>query len=51
MLTYFLFKNTSVDISSLDVCDLDVDMDMAEWGGLSEFSGKASDVVSRFYTF
>ncbi len=49
--TYFFSRKTgkvtSVDISSLDVCDPDVDM--AEWGGLSEFSGKASDVVSRFY--
>ena len=38
--TYFFSRKTgkvtSVDISSLDVCDPDVDM--AEWGGLSEFS-------------
>jgi len=37
----------SKDISSLDVGSEDVDI--SEWGGLSQFSGKATDVVSKYY--
>lgn len=35
----------SVDISSLDV--VSEDTDISDWGGLSQFSGKASEVVSK----
>ena len=49
--TYFFSRKsekvTSLNISSLDVCD--ADLDLSEWGGLSAFSGKVSDLVSRFY--
>lgn len=37
----------STDISSLDVGD--ENPMIAEWGGLSAFSGKASEVVSKYY--
>lgn len=45
---YFTDKGdgvTAVDISSLDVSSDDVDI--ADWGGLSQFSGKASEIVSQ----
>ncbi len=38
---------SSTDISSLDVGD--ENQMVAEWGGLSAFSGKASDVVGKYY--
>lgn len=48
---YFFSANhggvESTDISSLDVGD--ENPMIAEWGGLSAFSGKASDVVSKYY--
>lgn len=37
----------SSDISSLDVTDENVNI--AEWGGLSAFAGKASEIVSKYY--
>lgn len=45
---YFTDKGegvVSVDISSLDVGSDDTDI--SEWGGLSQFSGKTSDIVSQ----
>lgn len=39
-------KVESLDISSLDVCD--DNRDIAGWGGLSDFSSKVSDVVSKY---
>lgn len=45
---YFTDKGegvVSVDISSLDVGSDDTDI--SEWGGLSQFSGRTSDIVSR----
>ncbi len=49
--TYFFSSDgggvTSADISSLDVAD-DNPL-IAEWGGLSAFSGKASEVVGKYY--
>lgn len=39
-------KVLSTDISSLDVTD--VNTSVSEWGGLSFFSSKASDVVSKY---
>lgn len=53
MKTYFFNPQddggvTSRDISSLDVASDDVFE--AEWGGLSAFSSRAVDVVSKYYT-
>ena len=45
---YFANKGdgvTSVDISTLDVTSDDTDV--SEWGGLSQFSGKTSNIVSQ----
>jgi hypothetical protein len=39
-------------ITSTDISSLDVENDnplIAEWGGLSAFSGKASEVVGKYY--
>jgi AAA domain, putative AbiEii toxin, Type IV TA system len=36
------------DISTLDAAS--IDGDIAEWGGLSSFSAKASDVISKFFS-
>lgn len=49
--TYFSAKSNAdgvvfTDISSLDACD--DDLDISEWGGLSSFAGRASDVVSKY---
>ena len=46
---FFSHKNKGVkssDISSLDVMSENVDE--SEWGGLSQFATKASDVVSKY---
>lgn len=49
--TYFFCSGKdgveSTDISTLDVGD--ENQMVAEWGGLSAFSGKASEVVSKFF--
>lgn len=49
--TYFFASQSSgvvsTDISSLDVED--VNPFIAEWGGLSAFAGKASEVVAKYY--
>lgn len=49
--TYFFSSDgngvTSTDISSLDVGD--ENPLVAEWGGLAAFSGKASEVVGKYY--
>ena len=37
---------TFADISTLDA--LSNDADVAEWGGLSSFAGKSSEIVSRY---
>lgn len=37
---------SSTDITSLDVCSEETDI--SEWGGLSSFASKASDIVSRY---
>ena len=49
--TYFPAKSNAngvvfTDISSLDACDDNIDI--SEWGGLSSFAGKASEVVSKY---
>ena len=51
MNTYFFYPDNkgvvSMDISSLDVGSNDTLI--AEWGGLSAFSGKAAEIVSKYY--
>lgn len=51
MRTYFFYLDegrvVSKDISSLDVGS--DDFLISEWGGLSAFSGRAADVVSKYY--
>ena len=47
---YFSRKNDMVvskDITSLDAGSEDVDI--AEWGGISSFAGKASDIFSKYF--
>ncbi|GHT23633.1 hypothetical protein AGMMS4957_15450 [Bacteroidia bacterium] len=48
---YFSRENNKVitkDISTLDA-DSD-DVNIAEWGGISQFAGKATDIVSKYFT-
>ena len=49
--TYFSAKSNAngvvfTDISSLDASNDNIDI--SEWGGLSSFAGRASDVVSKY---
>ena len=50
--TYYFKRNSktgkvvSQDISSLDVTD--TNQEIADWGGLSEFSSKVSEIVSKY---
>ena len=47
--TYY-FSNKNNGVTAIDISDLDVsssNIDMAEWGGISQFSGKASAIVSQ----
>lgn len=49
--TYY-FSNKNTEVTSLDISDLDVssaNADMAEWGGLSQFAGKVSEIVSQIF--
>ena len=49
--TYF-FSSDGGGVTSTDISSLDVENDnplIAEWGGLSAFSGKASEVVGKYY--
>lgn len=49
--TYY-FSNKNTEVTSLDISDLDVssaNSDMAEWGGLSQFAGKVSEIVSQIF--
>lgn len=49
--TYF-FSSDGGGVISTDISSLDVENDnplIAEWGGLSAFSGKASEVVGKYY--
>ena len=48
---YFSRENNKVitkDISTLDADSEDVNI--AEWGGISQFAGKATDIVSKYFT-
>ncbi len=50
--TYY-FSNNNSGVYSSDISDLDVssaDVNMADWGGLSHFAAKASEIVSRVMT-
>ncbi|MBR5715612.1 MAG: ATP-binding protein [Bacteroidales bacterium] len=47
--TYY-FNNTGEGVRSTDISSLDVtsdDLDISDWGGLSQFSGKTSEIVSK----
>lgn len=49
--TYFFYPEQE-GVVSRDISSLDVGSDdelIAEWGGLSAFSGRAADVVSKYY--
>lgn len=49
----FFFESKGTGVVSTDISSLDVEDDdslIADWGGLSTFSGRASDVVSKYYT-
>lgn len=51
MKTYY-FASDNLGVRSTDISSLDVGSDElfeSEWGGLSTFAARASDVVSRFY--
>ncbi len=48
----FFFSSEGNGVSSTDISSLDVENEnpmIAEWGGLSAFSGKASEVVGKYY--
>lgn len=49
--TYFFQRNSNGKVSTKDISSLDVDDDdtiISEWGGLSSFASKASEVVSKY---
>ncbi len=51
--TYF-FKHVNSKVVSQDISALDpgsLDTEMAEWGGLSEFSSHVSDVISKYMSY
>lgn len=50
---YFSTKKGLKGVVSTDISSLDVEndnLDISEWGGLSSFSGKASQVVGKYFT-
>lgn len=49
--TYYFARKKKNLVESIDISDLDVssdNIDMAEWGGISQFSSTASDIVSKY---
>ena len=49
--TYFFQRDSNGKVSTKDISSLDVDDDdtiISEWGGLSSFASKASEVVSKY---
>ncbi len=49
--TYCFLRDTSGKVNSKDISSLDVyseDVTINEWGGLTQFSSKANEVVSRY---
>jgi len=52
MKAYFFSSDGLMGVESTDITSLDVENEnqfIAEWGGLSAFSGKASEVVAKYY--
>lgn len=50
--TYFMSSNGDEGVVSSDITSLDVESDtdfVADWGGLSFFAGKASEIVGKYY--
>ena len=50
--TYFMSSNGGDGVVSSDISSLDVESDtdfVAEWGGLSSFAAKASEIVGKYY--
>jgi energy-coupling factor transporter ATP-binding protein EcfA2 len=48
----FYFARTNGKVISKDISSLDAnseDTDISEWGGISQFAGKAADIVSKYY--
>jgi len=49
--TYFFSRDTSGKVSAKDITSLDVyseDVAINEWGGLTQFSSKTNEVVSKY---
>ena len=49
--TYYFSRNTAEKVESKDISSLDVfseETAINEWGGLTQFSSKTNDVVSRY---
>lgn len=49
--TYYFSRNTAGKVESKDISSLDVfseDVAINEWGGLTQFSSKTNDVVSKY---
>lgn len=52
MKAFFLSPKDGEGVVSLDISSLDIESDMdfvADWGGLSYFAGRASEVVGKYY--
>ncbi len=52
--TYYFKHSEGNKVISMDISDLDpsgIDVEMSEWGGLSEFSSHVSDVVSKYMLY
>ena len=50
--TYFMSSRGGEGVVSSDISSLDVESDkdyVADWGGLSFFAGKASEIVGKYY--
>lgn len=49
--TYYFSRNTAEKVESKDISSLDVfseDVAINEWGGLTQFSSKTNDIVSKY---
>ena len=49
--TYYFSRNTAGKVEAKDISSLDVfseDVAINEWGGLTQFSSKTNDVVSKY---
>jgi energy-coupling factor transporter ATP-binding protein EcfA2 len=48
----FYFSRVNGRVTSKDITSLDAnneDTDISEWGGISQFAGKAADIVSKYF--